>query len=224
MQLDLTHHLQRQIIERLTYADSLRFSDLKPAELESNIFMYHIRQLQKLGLVDKDETGKYKLSIAGLTYVDSISFTSLKVRKQPKLISILAVKNQRGEWLLAKRKIQPYIGEYMFVSGKQHFGESSKDHAARELHEKTGMQIPLELRGFIDIQISSSEGTLMTHILGGVYVGTCENNGFPQDTPKFAFEWVKDLENVKDKLMPGTYKITELLASRDDLFYEQITE
>lgn len=213
----IAHHIQCQIIEKLTFAPSLKFSQLKPDGLESNIFNYHLRQLIQQKLVEKTDEG-YVLAPAGLTYVDSLSFTNLKPRKQPKLVTIIALQNSAGEWLLAKRKIQPFIGRSMLINGKQHFGEDPESHALREVEEKTGLKISLTRRGLADIQISNAEGVLLTHVVGHVYQGKIDDTKLPADTKRFHYQWcnVKTLKAAD--LMPGTREILDELTKSDSLF------
>jgi hypothetical protein len=149
MKLDLTieHVIQKQILEKLTFAQSLRFSELKPSNLESNLFMYHLNRLIKSGFVKKTEEG-YTLTQVGLAHVDKLSMKDLKHRVQAKVLSILAIENENGKWLMLKRLHQPYIGKIGFPSGKTHYGESLLAAASRDLEEKSGLTgVELELRG-----------------------------------------------------------------------------
>ncbi|MEO6761095.1 MAG: NUDIX domain-containing protein [Candidatus Saccharimonadales bacterium] len=207
----IEHHIQRTIIERLTYADSLRFSKLKPDGMESNIFMYHLKQLIKDGYVEKKDTS-YRLSSLGLTYVDGLSTTSQNPRQQPKLIAIIALHDAAGRWLLAERKTQPYIGTRMFISGKQHRGEDFTEHALRELREKTGLSTNLRQQGVANIQIHNQSGELLTHAAALVNVGEVASTALPTDSERFHFVW-HDFTVDQAILMPGTREIYEKLRT-----------
>lgn len=212
----IEHHIQKDILLRLSKAESLRFSELKPDTLESNAFMYHLRQLQKMRLVKKSQNG-YALSDEGLAYIDGFSFHDLKPRKQPKLISILAIKNPKSEWLLAQRKYQPYIHQYMFPSGKQHIGEKPEDHAKRELSEKLGFNIPLTRRGLCDIRIYRSDA-IITHVTSHIYEGIAPTDELPAETNQFSFAWVR-AEDVSVPLLAGTKEIMQKLTKEKELFF-----
>lgn len=212
----ITHHIQKDIFIRLGKASHLRFSELKPDGMESNLFMYHLKQLMAIKFVEKDAQG-YRLAPAGLTYLDSFSFRTNTPRKQPKIISILALKNHDGQWLLAQRKYQPYIGEYMFVSGKQRFGEQPETHALREMQEKLGFTTPLVRRGLLDIRISKDE-TLITHVLGHVYEGTLDMSAPPDETRQFSFIW-EDPSNPELHVLPGTRELHDRLLNSPELFF-----
>jgi hypothetical protein len=45
----LDHHIQKSIVYDLAFAESLRFSDLKPPELENKAFTYHLKKVMKAG-------------------------------------------------------------------------------------------------------------------------------------------------------------------------------
>lgn len=212
----IEHHIQKDILLRLSKAPSVRFSHLKPQGMESNLFMYHLKQLQSHKLVEKTDEG-YQLSDNGLSYIDGFSFNTLKPRKQPKIVSILVIRNAQGDWLLAKRKYQPYIGQYMFVSGKQHIGEGPEDHAARELREKLHMNILLTRRGLSDIRIYRGK-TLITHVTAHIYEGTVAVADVPHETDQFSFVWVSE-NDTSAKLLAGTREIMEKVRTDKDLFF-----
>lgn len=212
----IEHYIQKEIIDSLASASSLRFSELKPKQLESNAFLYHINLLLKQGLIEKHES-KYRLSNKGLVYVDSLSFSTHSPRKQPKVSVIFAINNTRGDWLFARRKYQPYIGKLMLISGKRHFGESPEVHVKRELIEKTGLSIETTRRGLADIRIYRGK-TLITHIMANVYTGCLDNDLLPPSTHQFDYIWA-NLNDVRMQLVAGTSELLhELTVSPAPLF------
>lgn len=212
----IEHHIQKDILLRLSKASSLRFSELKPSELESNAFMYHLRQLQAQKLVAKTEAG-YQLTDEGLAYIDGFSFHTLKPRKQPKVISIVAVRDADGRWLMARRKYQPYIGQYMLPSGKQHLGEGPDDHAAREAKEKLQLDVPVVRRGLSDIRIYRGE-KLITHVLAHIYGANVTNGTLPAESSQFSYEWVGRGDG-RYRLLAGTEEILDRLEGETELFF-----
>lgn len=211
------HYIQKDILLRLSKAANLRFSELKPEGMESNIFMYHLRQLMAQKLVEKTEDG-YRLADEGLAYIDGFSFHTLRPRKQPKVISILAVRNQQREWLVAQRKYQPYIHQFMLPSGKQHLGESPKAHAMREVKEKLHMIVAdLKRRGLADIRIYRGD-KLITHVLAHIYEGQTQNDVLPPESHQFVYSWTS--RTSKDHVfLAGTLEIIEKLENEKDLFF-----
>ena len=205
----IEHHIQRDIIDRLMHNQRLRFSELKPDGMESNIFMYHVAQLKKLHYIDKDADG-YFLIHEGLQYVDGLRRDSIRPHRQPKVIAILILQNDSGEWLMAERTTQPYINQRMFISGQQHFGESLYEQPTRELVEIGITDLETAYRGIADIQITTDSGVLtqvIAHVHSGVY------NGLPpKDNDRFRYVW-HDFLNNQVTLMPGTQELYEQLQN-----------
>src|SRR5918996_1637704 len=104
------HYIQQKILHGLTHVDSARFSALRPSEIASNHFIYHLKQLIRDRLVLKNQDGSYSLTPAGKAYVDKVSFDGFRPRSQPKIVNLIACQNRKGEYLLYKRKHQPFIG------------------------------------------------------------------------------------------------------------------
>lgn len=211
----IEHHIQVEIINKLSRTKSLRFSELKPREMDSNIFMYHLKQLMCSGYVEQQSDKSYLLTSKGLTYVDGLTLTNNKPRKQPKLVSIIAIQNSLGEWLLAKRKLQPYFSELILPSGKQHFGESADEQAKRELKEQCKFDITLTRRGLCEVRVSKGS-VLLTHIVAHVYYGS-HDGAAPGDGQKFSYEWTKVTDN--SGLVAGTYEICQQLNQSKEFFY-----
>ena len=210
----IEHHIQKDIIDRLSQANELRFSELKPANLESNAFMYHVKQLISNGHVEKTDSG-YTLTLAGLTYVDGLSLKSSRPRKQAKILSVIVLKNKRGEYILGRRKYQPFIGTLLFPGGKQHYGESPEDHVVRELEEQFGLSGHPARRGFVD-QRTYRKGVLITHVLTHIYT-LAYDGPVPDESPKFIYEW-SPVKN-EGQLYPGTYELFQALEHERGLFF-----
>ena len=205
------HHIQREILRSLLLVPEARFKDLKPAGLESNIFMYHLKTLIKDGLVEKTDGG-YALTTKGKSFVDRSNLVSLKIRVQPKTITILAVTNSDGKQLILERLHQPFINHKGFPSGKIHYGESLADAARRELLEKTGISnIPLTFRGNFVMRYFK-DNDVVNHIIGYVFSGHVTSNEVLHfETPYFKSYWGEKGELYEDNRFKGHPEIFELL-------------
>lgn len=164
------HVIQKHILRTLVSASSARFSELKPPKTESNLFMYHLNQLIKRGVVMKDD-GKYTLSAVGMAFVDRANLDKLVFRIQPKIVTILAIKSSSGNWLLLERLHEPHMNRTGFPSGKLHYGETLESAAVRELREKAGIEsVDLTLRGNIAMRFLSKYKTeTVNHTIGYVF-------------------------------------------------------
>lgn len=211
----IEHHIQRDILLRLMQAKTLRFSDLKPEGMESNSFMYHLRQLMNGGYVVQLDDKTYTLSPTGLSYIDSLSLANTLPRKQPKLACIIALKNSDGKYLFAKRLMQPTIDTWMLPSGKQHFGESSQEHVKRETLQQFETEVATRYRGVLDVRIRHGD-TIVTHLVGQVYSSEY-NDEAPVDSPKFHYEWRG--RDDKIALTPGTSELIDALEAHDEPFF-----
>lgn len=202
----IEHHIQRDILKRLSVG-ALRFSQLKPAGMENNIFMYHLKALRGLALVEK-HNDQYRLTPAGLTYIDHLSNETFRPRLQPKIIAVLMVQDTQGQLATLTRHHEPYAGSLMLPSGKMHVGETLASHAARELVEKTGLATPMAYAGLANIMISQDD-TVLTHALAHLWRATLA--GTPTLTcqdQRFNAQWSSTLQ-IAANGMPGT---SELLA------------
>lgn len=168
------HHIQLHILKEMLIRNEARYSELKPPAVEANLFMYHLNRLIQTGMILKQDKS-YVLTRTGKLYADRSNLASMKIRRQPKCISILAIQNALNEWLILKRKHQPFIGYKGFPSGKIHFGETLLQSAARELSEKSGLtDVQLELKGTIIMRFMDEDITV-NHVIGYVYYGRVED-------------------------------------------------
>ncbi|HEX3568880.1 MAG TPA: NUDIX domain-containing protein [Candidatus Saccharimonadales bacterium] len=215
------HHIQKEIVRRLMYAVSLRFSELKPDGLESNIFMYHLKQLMAAGAVEKSD-GAYRLTTEGLRYVDRFSASRGRLREQPKIISLLRMQDAEGSSLLWRRAKQPFIDRVDAVQGKLHVGESLLEAATRELAEKTGLQdVPLAYRGGVLITYKQND-VLLSQVLAHIYEGAAIAPQ-PELTTEASGRAFWGDPDAESDLMPAYSYITKLLQTHEYPFLEEAT-
>lgn len=214
------HLIQSKILSRLYSEKETTFSNLKPDTVANNIFDYHLKQLLKQKLVEKDKNGKYSLSANGLNYVDGLSGKYNQEFKQAKIISIIEINLPDETELLYRRKHQPYLGMVGLLSGKVHYGEDIKSAAARELKEKSGLDdISLVHRADVYISIFQSEN-ILTKVLGHVFSGSLKSEKELAGThPKGEVFWGR---MGKSDVMPGTVELKNLLNKNKNFFFAEI--
>src|SRR4051812_49299036 len=117
------HTTQKHIMSVLMQQSPRRYSELRPKDVEGNVFMHHLGVLIGNGLVMKTDNA-YALTTGGKLFVDSLSSETLQPRLQPKIVVDIACQNERGEYLLFRRSKEPFRGLVGFPSGKIHFGET----------------------------------------------------------------------------------------------------
>jgi 8-oxo-dGTP diphosphatase len=217
------HHIQRKIISKLIYADTLGYAQMRPPGVESNHFAYHLEQLLKAGLVVKKDRA-YFLTNQGKALADRVSHENMDVRLQPHIVTSVHITNDAGKKLLFKHTFQPYVDRYGAPQGRLHYGETVAEAAARELHEKTGLNgIELAHRGMVYIRTVSAGETisiLLAHVFSGSVAGepelaTASVNGTPL--------WADIADIPADAYMPGFANIqTHLSEGRAGLFFDEI--
>jgi predicted transcriptional regulator len=115
------HKTQVSILHSLRYAPSQRFSDLmRPTEHMSDTFKFHLRKLAKLGYIEKQARGEYKLTNTGKEFANILDENNGVPKKQPKLsVFVLPCKGTASgkiKYLLHKRVRNPFIGYWTGVS------------------------------------------------------------------------------------------------------------
>lgn len=206
------HRLQQHILQLLILNSHLRYADLKPREIEGNLFMYHLKQLIADGLVEKNTNGRYQLTAKGKLYSDRLSLKSLTPRVQPRIVTLMAVEDGEGNWLFYRRKRQPLIHMIGFPYGKIHIGESVKQAAERELKEKTGLAADLEHRGD-GYATTTQNGEPVSEILFHMFYG-CNPKGELLQRSKIGEPFWGQLKDIKDsEVMPNAPHLLQLVQS-----------
>lgn len=137
----MIHHIQKHIMDVLSTAHSCRYGQLKPADMDGNVFTYHLKQLLQDNYIDKSDDGDYALSGKGRDYIVH--------RYEDPLLqahSILLIVVRRGDqWLMRERLVQPLLGMTGFVHGEPFAGTNVVAVAQQRLTDKTGIVTPLTL-------------------------------------------------------------------------------
>ncbi len=239
---EINHHIERSILGYLMVHEYARFRDLRPDKVETNLFSYHLKLLLKADYVAKTERG-YTLSRRGLVYVDRVSVEKMRVRTQPKIITMLLVQDGYGKVLLQRRTKQPYINTWTLPYGKLHIDDISVIEAARrEAREKLEFD-PHRIRHVGDCYItvmngqrhadpSADQGELRedatvhinTQLMPAVETRTLVHLvRFETDAIVATdnLQWVAPLELPKLKLAPAVEQIVSRAFFGDTFFFEE---
>ncbi|HEY1085786.1 MAG TPA: NUDIX hydrolase [Candidatus Saccharimonadales bacterium] len=218
-QTTIEHHIQKHIMGILMRQKYARFRDLRPENVETNLYSYHLKLLQKQGFVLKDGSG-YTLGKKGALYVDRITTNTLDVRIQPKIITMLVVQNSEGELLLYRRVRQPYADQWTLPYGKVHVDDKTIEQAAkREAYEKIGLDSP-QVRHVGDCYIRNSDGgEIVTSTLAHVF-------RFESDdiVLRDRLMWVKPHKLSLYNPAPGIERIVARTFFNDPFFFEEFEE
>lgn len=217
------HPLKRHILYQLILNPYLTFSKLKPQDTEGNIFTYHLKLLIIEGLVQKRVSNGYELTENGKKYADNLSLKNLSPRIQPKIVTLLICQNHKGEFLLYKRKRQPFLNLIGFPYGKIHLSENVLESAKRELAEKTGLLAKISHVGDCYLTIFE-KNNLLSQMLCHIILGKNPEGEIKKESEIGECSWAKVSSISKNKLMPGFKEIYNLVTKKNaNFFFNEIT-
>lgn len=229
-------HIQRHIVSRLKNAYSLRYSELRPAEVDKDLFNYHLRELVKNGIIHKlpNKPG-YQPSAKGQQRVADIIHTSDQSNRLFKVNPLLIVADRRkdGVHILSQQRTSwPSYGIVGVPGGTIVKGEPLLDGAKRKLREETGVSADFEYVCTAR-RILSKSGTLFSDVIFPVCYSESWS-GTPMTTEYGENFWVEidtAIQNDSERDDRIDAIATVLTAIRDDQldtvrgqYYEQFAE
>jgi ADP-ribose pyrophosphatase YjhB (NUDIX family) len=203
--------IQRYVLTELTRRSSRRYSELKPADVEGNLFMYHLKGLLNDDLIEKRD-GRYTLTTRGRDSITTLSLVTGHTRKQPLILTAVVARNDAGEYLWSRWHREPNTGRISFPHGMMHYGESLTDMAALELAEKASLEAELTFRGDVYFRAMRGEKTgrhMLVHIFTASNLRPGRQNEFRPDVSE-PF-WAQLNSIPKGEFLPGFYEIAQLV-------------
>ncbi len=218
-QTTIEHHIQKHIVNVLMFTKLARFRDLRPPKTDTNLFSYHLKILLKNDFVQK-VPGGYSLGKRGVLYIDRVTTSTLTVRTQPKIITMLVVQNSDGQLLIYRRQRQPWTDQWTLPYGKLHIDDESLEQSAkREASEKLGLDdYPVVHAGDCYIRIRDKQETVMSTL---VHVFRLESDDIRLDERQL---WVKPHQLHEYDLAPAVENIVARTFFRDPYFFEEFEE
>ena len=147
----IDHHLQAAIVKRLFLQSPLVFSNLKPADVENSLFMYHVRKLVSRGIVEKAEAG-FQLTPVGFQWANEMNkHTDLQPHRGPRfLVQFIIIAN--NSVLLSRRQapIATHIQEYLLPGRIIKFGQTSSERA-QQAADELGVTLQSQIIGHAEI-------------------------------------------------------------------------
>jgi len=141
------------IVTYLRHVPQARYSELQhAANLESDVFKFHVRYLVEQGVIAKQIDGAYILTSSGKEIANNLNESAQKQLKQPKISLLLVLSRQtpKGtEYLMQKRLRHPFYGYWGLLSGPAQWGEDFTTTAAHELRKQTGLTADLRVCTFL---------------------------------------------------------------------------
>lgn len=211
------HNIQHAILSKLATVESARFSKIKPANTETNLYSYHLNTLMRQGYVQKAE-GVYKLTAAGLAYADRMSKDKVSLRVQPKIITMTVLINERNAVYLYPKLKQPFIGRWNLPSGKLHMDDSDVGSAAkREIQEKLGVVLDDVVHvGDAYIRVRSGQDLIST-----VFAHIFAQRVKVADVATDFGVWMSSDDRKEAQLAPAINEIIDSTLSAKSRFFEE---
>ncbi len=207
------HDIQLGILGKLLFADTLRYTQMKPSvEIENNTYDFHVKQLLQNGLIVKKDN-RYSLTDKGKEYANRMDTDTNKIETQAKIsvwICCLRERNGKSEVLIGTRLKQPFYGKQGFIAGKVKLGESILEAAARELSEETSMQGNPELVIVRHYRVYAQDDN---RLLEDKFMFLCkmtEPEGDTHSNNEVKLEWIA-VDEVKTKVQNPFEDIEHLL-------------
>lgn len=141
------------ILTHLRHVPQARYSQLQhAANLESDVFKFHVRYLVEQGVISKSADGRYALTAIGKEIANNLNESAQKQLKQPKVSLLLVISRQTPhgtEYMMQKRLRHPFYGYWGLLSGPAQWGDDFTTTAAHELHKQAGLTADLQVRTFL---------------------------------------------------------------------------
>ncbi|MBD3362783.1 NUDIX domain-containing protein [Candidatus Dojkabacteria bacterium] len=218
--IDSFHPLQLEILKKLLFNESLRFSDIKPdPEIENSQFVFHLQSLVQSRLVRKINR-LYKLTRKGKELANRINEKSNNLKFQAKLSVIpVCAKTEKNnlKYLIYTRQKHPFLGCQGFLSGKVRYGEEVISATKRTLREETNLQAEAELIGIKHYRVYKNDtGELVEDKI--MFVCKMANiKGILKNLKEGVNEWVdfRELENYIKKPFPQFREFLDIFNNYD---------
>lgn len=218
----LDHHIQRAIIYRLALANSLRFSELQPDDIENKLFDYHLKKVIASGLVAKNNGGEYELTAKGRQLGLRALDKQADLLKEPDSVLFLVVRRATDRaWLLYRRRAHPLRGGVGFMHAKPEPTEASQSVAAAALFKQTGLRGTFRSLGSGMFRVLAPDGNLesFTHFVlmvcedatGELHATSDLADYFWQTTPDFA----------ADNMLRNMTTLADLYGANQPFYIEQ---
>jgi hypothetical protein len=218
------HHIQRHILGKLIHNVALRYSQLKPEHLDANLFTYHLKHLLKQELVCKRPDQGYSLTPKGKNMADKLQLENFELpwHTQPRLVILIAVRDDKKGWLLHRRSIQPVINMVGFLHANVSLGTSVLTTAEERLQTICGLQGSCRYQGSGLITIYQDD-QLESYI--DFHLVLCENPAGDLVTESDIGHtfWQQEIDYTADDLLPSMPVLCKKIEDKEVPFFTELT-
>ena len=223
------HPIQLSILKKLLFANTLRYTDIKPdKELENNQFDYHLDKLIKEEFIEKNNK-IYTLTNYEKEFANRMNVKTGRMKQQAKLTTVICCVNTKAqphEYLIYTRRKHPFYGCQGFPTEKVWFGENIEEAVLRGLKEETGLNGVPKLFAVRHYKVFTHDKKLVEDKV--MYVFRFENpRGELKGNEEGEFQWVKDTKidtYIKKPLEEFFELLTLLKKNFDGINFKELTQ
>lgn len=218
----IDHHLQKSIMGALINHESLRFAELRPPEIDGNIFTYHLHQLIKQKMVTKNPDGSYSLTSDGKLASINLHLGRKEMLEQAHNIFLIALRDKDDTWLLRRRTVHPQFGKLGFLHGEPTADKSLEKAASARLLDKTGLAAKLSVRGYGYVKIFHGD-ELDSFVSFCLLYGDKPNGELLAKDETGENAWIHNPDFTSDEMIPSMPDLVKHLAENSNLFFADLT-
>jgi hypothetical protein len=214
----LNHYIQKNIVYQLALSDGLRFSELKPDDLDNKLFTYHLKIVIQLGLVTKSDEGLYSLTPKGKTLGIHVFSEARDIfsRARPELLLAISAGDQ---WLVYRRLNEPLRGLVGFIHTEPEAGISTAEKAAQFLFDTCHIEATFTPRG-AGIISTYRNGQIESYINYTVLFAEVSAQPITASDPHAEYFWLVKNNVQSSTLLPNMPDILDGLRQNQFFFID----
>ena len=196
----LANKEREDIFKLFTTNTSFQFNEIEKAtNIPSNKLSYHLNELLKQGLLEKDEN-VYKVTKSAQSLLPKL--TQITGKEEGPLTVVISAITKDNKILLIQRKKRPYKGYWSLTGGKMKLSESIEEGALREAKEETGLDLEFKgVKGVVHERVK--EDNVYKHGFVFFFTHIEAKNTDLTHTEEGQLEWF-DLNNLENRqLIPS---------------------
>lgn len=160
--------IQKYALLVLLRQDAATVRQMRPADVEANLFAYHLDGLLSDGYVQKISRGTYALTAKGERLVGAFSTATNAANEYIKTVIVLYAKTTDDRYLMFRWSRQPYLSKVGLLHDHLPLGRSLKDGLVEATTDKLNVSVTPDYMTSVLVKIEH-DGELVTHMNALVY-------------------------------------------------------
>ena len=206
---------------RLALSHALRFSELKPDEIENKLFTYHLKKTIAAGYVQKDADGLYSLTPEGRRLGTRVMESPQELIDKADSVLFLVIRRKAdGAWLLYKRRTHPLIDRVGFMHASPLLELTAPEAAKLACRQKTGLECEFSVLGSGYFRVFE-EGELESFTNFTLLVCEDANGELSVQDELAGYFWQVDPDFSDEMMLPNMPELVEHYRKGELFFIER---